>query len=407
MAGRKAKLRIAYIILLFSFIGNSTAGQDERVQIPGALNKSYFEVNIGSIFYNFNTASLEAGYKMLSVRVPHTAVRIIPAGFEFNKYLSAQIFYMRPVLWVRYRYENGTDGSALTRSVWMNIAGVTVKPQLPIGKKVSLYGEGGLAIVTRKGFVDDEVNPVIRNANYSDLTLGGGLKYHLSDRWAFMFSAIWTPENKSAKQPAISFISAGFANKLVPFNGEKVKASLSSGCIFPKQMIQIGFTNNALGYGVNNFIAEGTVPLFWAGEAEISRGLSINYERNIFHGTKVFSLDWGVQASVWQSNEKREKFYTIAIYPVIKLTFLRTRLLDYYFYYSIAGPAYISKTEIDGKELGRHFTFQDNMGTGMFFGQKRTYNAEIRIGHYSNGDLFPMNEGVKIPLTFTVGYTFN
>jgi len=61
---------------------------------------------------------------------------------------------------------------------------------------------------------------------------------------------------------------------------------------------------------------------------------------------------------------------------------------------------------VDGKDLGEHFTFIDNMGTGLFFGERRNLNAEIEIGHYSNGDIFPGNEGVKIPLSLNIGFAF-
>jgi hypothetical protein len=79
---------------------------------------------------------------------------------------------------------------------------------------------------------------------------------------------------------------------------------------------------------------------------------------------------------------------------------------DYYFYYSVAGPTYISKTLLDGEETGRHFTFQDLIGIGSFVGPGRRLNAEINIGHFSNGNIFPYNAGVKVPLTFCFGYTF-
>jgi hypothetical protein len=74
--------------------------------------------------------------------------------------------------------------------------------------------------------------------------------------------------------------------------------------------------------------------------------------------------------------------------------------------YSVAGPTFISHTEIDGNATGKHFTFQDMMGVGLFAGKKRQLNAEINIGHYSNGNLFPENAGVKIPLTFNIGMAF-
>ena len=56
--------------------------------------------------------------------------------------------------------------------------------------------------------------------------------------------------------------------------------------------------------------------------------------------------------------------------------------------------------------MGGKFTFMDNMGTGAFFGPKRNLNAELKIGHYSNGNTFPDNEAVKIPLSLNLGYAF-
>jgi hypothetical protein len=288
----------------------------------------------------------------------------------------------------------------------MNDAGFTIKPQLPVNDHFSVYAEGGIAVITRKGFNDDEGIPVVKNANYSDIIVGGGIKYQINNRWGLMLSGIYSPENRKAKQPSVSFFSAGFSNKLVPFSKEKVLASESTGYIHPKQMIQVSIASNVLGYGVNNFFTEGAVPVFWGGEAEVLHGLSISYQRNIFHGTRIFSFDWGANVSLWQSHENKENFFTLSLFPVLRLTFIHTKPADFYFYYSIAGPTYISRKTVDGKDLGEHFTFQDNMGTGMFFGKNRTMNAEIKIGHYSNGDIFPGNEGVTIPLTLSIGYSF-
>ena len=57
--------------------------------------------------------------------------------------------------------------------------------------------------------------------------------------------------------------------------------------------------------------------------------------------------------------------------------------------------------------MGANFTFMDNMGTGIFFGEKRNLNMELKIGHYSNGNVFTDNEAVKIPLSLQLGYVFN
>jgi len=398
-------IKISFALLLQIFSANTMA-QNERAQIPQVLNNSYFEVNLGFIQYPFSEIQVEEGYTFHAVQIPHAALRLIPAGYQFNKYLSAQISYMRPVLWVHYQYKNGLDESVFTRAVWMNVAGLTIKPSLPINTRFSIYGEGGLSIITRKGFNDEDNTPVVTNANYTTTLFGGGVKYHLNKNWGLMLNMVYSPENKKVKQPATSFYSAGFSYTLLPFSDEHLAEAARNGYIHPKQTIQIGITSNVFGYGVNNFVSEGKVPIFWAGEAEVQSGFSINYQRNIFYGAKAFSLDWGASLGIWRSNVNKEKFYTLSIYPVLKWTFLHTDPVDVYFFYTVAGPAYISRTMVDEKDLGKHFTFQDNMGTGFFFGENRNFNVEIKIGHYSNGDLFPGNEGVKIPLTLNLGYSF-
>ena len=97
---------------------------------------------------------------------------------------------------------------------------------------------------------------------------------------------------------------------------------------------------------------------------------------------------------------------TLSVYPMLRFTALRTKPLDLYFNYSVAGPTFISKITIDGKDTGREFTFRDFMGMGIYAGKLRKLNAEINIGHFSNGNIFPSNAGVKIPLSFNLGYTF-
>jgi hypothetical protein len=47
------------------------------------------------------------------------------------------------------------------------------------------------------------------------------------------------------------------------------------------------------------------------------------------------------------------------------------------------------------------------MGIGILAGKKRNLEAGIKIAHYSNGNIFPQNNGVMIPLTFGLGYTWN
>jgi hypothetical protein len=163
-----------------------------------------------------------------------------------------------------------------------------------------------------------------------------------------------------------------------------------------------GGTTNQFGYGVNNAVSKGPVPIFWGGEVHIKKGFSISYQRNIFHTRKVFAIDWGAGFAHWTSRDKSENFFTLSIYPVLRFTAIRSKPADLFFEYAIAGPTYISKSIIDNKETGRKFTFYDFMGMGVFTGKNRNLGANIRIAHFSNGNLFPRNDGLKIPLTFSL-----
>ena len=46
------------------------------------------------------------------------------------------------------------------------------------------------------------------------------------------------------------------------------------------------------------------------------------------------------------------------------------------------------------------------MGIGLFAGRNRHLNLGVKINHFSNGNIFTQNAGVKIPLTFAAGYAF-
>lgn len=405
-------LKLIVVLLVLNVV--SIAAQDERAQIPTLLQKSYFEVNVGYVDYPFGAAQLESGYVLKDVTVPHVAVRLVLWGYNINDYLSAQITYMRPVQWVKYAYqEAGNTVDTHARSVWTNVGGITLKGTLPLGNRFSAYGEGGLGIITRAGFNDIAGNPVIKDANYSTFLFGAGLKYHINKKWALQLVSNYSPASDKYNQPATTFVGTGFAYTFIPYTEKHIAKTTAAGMIHPKQWFQIGYSSNILGYGVNNLVSNKYFPIFWGGMAQVKQGVSLNYQRNVFHSAKFFALDWGINASTWQTTGthkgvagESEQVFTFSVFPVFRLNFLQTKLFDAYFYYTVAAPSFISRKIIDGYNTGQKFTFMDNMGTGVFFGETRRYNAELKIGHYSNGNLFPHNDAVKIPLSLNIGYVF-
>jgi hypothetical protein len=382
---------------------DSTKNRYRRIQYPPGLLNSNFGVSLGYIHYAFSAKQLETGFTVSSVSIPPVGVRINLVGHRFNKYLSANIHYMRPVSWVKYKNVNGDNEE---HSVWMNIAGLTLRSQIPLSEKISWYGEAGLGIITRKGFkINNEW--AVKDASFATGFFETGLRYRVNNKWDLLAGLSYSPAHEKLKQPAIYFYSAGFSFNIRPLPGSTLEENRRAGYKFPRNTIQIGIATNSLGYGVNNFVSKDSpIPFFWGGNAEVKNGIALHYHRNIFHVRKVFSFDWGVSASFWKTRLQENDFFTLSVFPVLRFNVIHSKPADYYFYYSIAGPTYISETMLDGMNTGRHFTFQDLLGIGSFMGKQRKVNAEIRIGHYSNGNIFPYNDGVKVPLTFCAGYTF-
>lgn len=393
---------VVVTLTLVLLIPGLICAQDKRAQFSDVLKDAYFGVNLGSIGYKFTQAQLEPGFTATGVTIPHFAVRVVLFGKRFNDYLAAQITYMRPASWVEYENINGTGQR---RSIRTNVAGLTLRPSLPLSRKLVLNGEAGLGIITRCG-AEFNGQTLVRDAVYGSFLFGGSLGYHLNRNWELTAGTVWSPKNDKVRQPATVYHSVGFNYTLRSLPKERLEKALKSGAIFPKHLLQVGIGTNALGYGVNKFVST-TVPIFWGGEIDIKKGVALTYLRNVYHGKRVFSIDWGLDLAWWRTKKNNEPFFAASIFPLIRFTAWRTKAADVYFNYAVAGPSYISGVVMDGLKAGSNFTFRDEMGMGMYCGKQRQLNAEIRIAHYSNGNILPPNNGVTIPLTFLVGYSFN
>ncbi len=121
---------------------------------------------------------------------------------------------------------------------------------------------------------------------------------------------------------------------------------------------------------------------------------------------RVMAFNLGVAGSAWRGRDDGHTFYTLAIYPILRFTAIRTTPADLFVFYSVAGPSYISNSRIDGHAVGRGFTFQDFLGVGLFLGPSKKISAQLKITHYSNGNFLTDNAGVKVPATFSLGYSF-
>jgi opacity protein-like surface antigen len=399
--GRRSLVLAGCLMVCCSAYASGQTSEDTRTQYPALLQNSFVTINVGGVNQPFSQDQLQPGFRAASIAVPRAAVRVMLFGHEFNNTLSLQASYMRPVNYVTYASVSGADAGR--HHVRVNFGGVTLKARRPVAGRISVYGEGGLGFTSRTGFSLGD-SPVVTDAHYASMLVGAGLDYRLTPTWDLTAGLTYSPGKASVAQPHTLFSSGGFRYTMRPIPPERVEANRRSGFVFPRQIVQLEYSSGS-GYSVNDFVSR-KVPIFWGGHARVNFGVAPHYERNVFHTRKVFALDVGASAGFYKTRQNNDRFYTLSLYPLFRFTFIRMRPADIYFAYSLAGPTYISRIVLDDLNTGRHFTFQDFMGIGVFAGKNRNLNAGVKINHYSNGNIFTQNAGVKIPLTFSLGYAF-
>jgi opacity protein-like surface antigen len=375
--------------------------EDTRTQYPALLRNAFFTVGVGGVSQPFSQEPLAPGLQATAIDVPPVAARVILFGHEITRFISFQVGYLRPVKYVTYVDVLGPNSGR--NHVRVNFGTLTLTARVPIRGRLSAYGEGGLGITSRTGFnVGTAVG--MADAHYPSLVAGGGAEYALSPNWALTGGLLYLPGKTSVHQPPTTFVSGNVRYTIRALPEERVEAAARSGYIFHKQIVYLEYSSG-FGYGVNTFVSK-DVPIFWGGHAEVDFGLAPHYEQNVFHTRKTFALDVGASAGFYRTRHNHDDFYTLSAYPLFRFMFVRSKSADVYAVYSLAGPTYISSILLDGLDTGRHFTFQDFIGVGMFLGRQRNLNVGLKINHYSNGNIFPQNAGIKIPLTFSVGYAF-
>jgi Lipid A 3-O-deacylase (PagL) len=380
---------------------SASTNPDTRTQYPLFLANAYFSASVGSIRYPFSERQLEPGYHAQSIEIPHLAARVDLFGRRLVNHLSAEVTYIRPARFVAYDNVNGDN---TRRQVSAAIGGILLVSDAPVTRRLSVYTEGGLGITSRSA-VEIDGRTALRAAHYSAALVGAGFTYRATANVDLVVGATYSPGRKSLSQPSTRLFTTGLRYRMRPLPASTVAENRRAGFAFPVNVIRLGYTTNLLGYAVNNVFTS-DIPIFWGGRILTKRGLTLDYQHNVFHTKKRFAFDLGASASYWTSSDRREVFRTLSVYPLLRFFVMRTGPADVYATYSLAGPTYLTRNVIDSHDTGGRFTFQDFMSVGMFLGKSRRVDAEVGIKHYSNGNIFTRNAAIKIPLTLTLGLTF-
>ena len=399
-----------FLVLFFSLNVISQEEKRQKTQFTKFLSKSYYSINFGGIFYPFSNNNLIDGYKTDTYSRNWFSGRLL-LGHKLRDDLSVQFGTMRPASW--FKYDN-VNNVGYERSVWINAWSLSLKKDFKLHHKTSFYAEAGIANLTRFGFsINDK--EIYEDAHYASLLYGFGVQHRLSDKWRLSLNGTFLPKSAKHNQPSISQVSFGFEYHLQKLDDKVVDDFANNGHYFPNNILQVSYGTSAIGFGVNRFFGMSLkvgdfesfgIPVFWVGEVKAKHSFSLTYQRLVFRTEKIFSLDWGTSITYFQSELGKENVFAFSVFPVMRFYLLRKKGFDFYTNYSLIGPTYITKSDIDGFKSGPSITYQDTMGFGVFFGKERKYNFELRIMHYSNGNIFTSNDGVAVPLQFTFGKTF-
>ena len=400
-------------IFFLVFITNAIFSQaypESKAQASTFLARSYYSINFGGIFYPFSNDNLIEGYKTASFSKNYFSGRLL-LGYKILPDLALQFGTLRPASWFKYTNVNGIG---YERSVWINAWSLSLKKNANLNKKLAIYGEAGIANVTRIGFsIEDQI--IYSDAHFASFLYGVGFQYTLNKKWRLNVNGTFLPKSVKENQPSISQVTFGFEYHLNELPETHVEKHANNGHFFPKNTLQVSYGTSKIGFGANRFFGMSLkvgdfesfgVPVFWVGAVKAAHTFSITYQRLAFRTEKIFSLDWGVSITAFQTEATKENVLAFSIFPTMRFYVLRKKGFDLYANYSLIGPTVLTSKNLDNLNTGPKITYQDTMGLGIFFGEKRSYNAELRIMHYSNGNIFTENSGVAVPVQFTFGKTF-
>ncbi len=134
--------------------------------------------------------------------------------------------------------------------------------------------------------------------------------------------------------------------------------------------------------------------------------LMVNYDPERFQWRKFNIYFDAGYSHFWDHKECRNHVINIySIAPVIRYTFKQRRLVLPYLELSI-GVGYMDQTRIQSRNLGIHFTFQDRIGIGAFFGNNQQFSLGVHAVHYSNAHISNHNSGLSVPVELDLGYRF-
>jgi hypothetical protein len=144
-------------------------------------------------------------------------------------------------------------------------------------------------------------------------------------------------------------------------------------------------------------------PLMWNARLKVDRSLIIGYEKAVYTPNQYFSLYTGVSSGLMKTiHPVMDDVYVLSGYLLARFYFYNTSSFKTYILYSPAGPSMLSKSQFATTGFSNLFVFQNQFGIGWELDKSAKIGCFLKMYHYSNGDLFPVNGGIDIPLVFGI-----
>jgi hypothetical protein len=251
----------------------------------------------------------------------------------------------------------------------------------------------------------------LKDHQYVSILAAGGITYKISEQWELLTHAVYIPKDRN-NHPSIQNYSIGVQYHLNELAPKIMTTDGTTRPFFPSHTLQVGYGNHFIGYAPNKLVSMnarigGTesigLPIFWYGDAKASNTLLVNYSKTVYKSSKFFSLGYGASITAFENSIDKKWTRAFSIYPQISFFFWRREKFDAYATYSVIGPTFITREDINGLETGPKITYQDLIAAGAYWGKNRKWNGELKIIHSSNGNILIRNDGVAVPVVFQSG----
>jgi hypothetical protein len=182
-------------------------------------------------------------------------------------------------------------------------------------------------------------------------------------------------------------------------------------------ILGVGFFSSSL-YGKNSLYLSGYeqevmpdyvyrpgVPLMWNARLKVDRSVIVGYEHPFYAYKRHIELYSGVSCGYMETLQRyQDSLFVVSAYVLARLYVIRSDIFSGYFIYSPAGPSLLSKPKFSTTAFSNNFVFQNQFGIGASFGKNADTEFFLKLYHYSNGDIFPVNGGIDIPIVLGISF---